>query len=87
MDDEGERLSIDAFSWVYFPVWPKWNHRHQGLIGIEAIVSVLIGVELCNEDFLGILDHCEYWILPLLLKGPDEGPQYSLSIHFGVLEA
>ena len=46
------------------------------------MVTVLIGVELCDEDFFGVLNHCENWVFPLLLKSPDEGPQYSLSIHF-----
>ena len=87
MDDEGDRLHLDAVYYFYFPVRPKWNHRYQGLVSEEATLTVLIGVELRYEDFFGILDHREDWVSPLLLKGPDEGPQYSLSIQFAVVKA
>jgi hypothetical protein len=80
VDDEGNRLYLDCLSYFYFPVRPKWDHRYQGLVCEEATVTVLIGVELCYEDFFGILDHREERVSSLLLKGPDEGPQYSLYI-------
>ena len=87
MDDEGDRLHLDAVYYFYFPVRPKWNHRHQGLVSEEATLTVLIGVELCDEDFSGVLNHRKDRVSSLLLKGPDEGPQYSLSIQFAVVKA
>lgn len=86
MNDEGDWLHLDEVSYFYIPVRPKWNHRYKGLVGEKAFVSVLIGVELCDEDFIWVLDHCEDWISPLLFKGPYEGPQNFLSIHFAVVK-
>jgi hypothetical protein len=87
VDDEGDRLHLDAVYYFYFPVRPKWNHRYQGLVSEEATVTVLIRAELCDEDFFGVLNHREDRVSPLLLKSPDKGPQYSLSIQFAVVKA